>query len=437
MLAEFLQIYQELYMPKSLISRILKTCLFSISVSGIATDLLYVVNNGDDTLSALNAITMTPISGSPFPLIVPIGPVSAQQVVVNPSGTRIYVTLNSTNSLSVLDGTTFAPILGSPFPTGAFPFGIAINSTGTRLFIADNGTNTVTVLDADTLAFINTVMVGPSPQYIAISPSGIVYVSSNNISSISAFDAATLAHIPGSPFMAGNATGIAVSPDGTTVYTTDPILHTVTARDATNLLTILAGPTATGGMNPQVVAVNPDPAKPYVYVTNVTSNTIALFDSITLSPIGGPILTGGFNPDSIAVSPDGTRVYVTNISSSTISVFDERLNPIDGSPFSGVGFVPFGLALFFAPGPRNLLGVQKMNDFGLSYEFFNLLKWGPSTTRIAGYYVYRDGMRIATLGSTTLQYEDHNREEGISTLYTVTSFNDAGVESSPFNVEIQ
>lgn len=408
-----------------------------MSISGISTDVLFVVNNGDDTLAALNANTLAPISGSPFPLIIPIMPLSAQQVVVNPSGTLIYVTLNSTSSLSVLNGTTFAPIVGSPFPTGAFPFGIAINSTGTRLFIADNGTNTVTVLDANSLAFINTVMVGLNPQYIAISPSGIVYVTSLNMNSISAFDAATLAHIPGSPFMAGNATGIAVSPDGTTVYTTDPMLHTVTARDPANLLAILAGPVPTGGMTPQTVAVNPDPAKPYIYVTNILSDTIVMFDSVTLNMIGGPILTGGSNPDSIVVSPDGTRVYVTNISSSTISVFDELLNPIDGSPFSGVGSVPFGLALFFAPGPRNLQGSQKVNDFGLSYEFFNLLRWGPSTTRVAGYYVYRDGVRIATLGSSTLQYEDHNRPGGIAILYAVSSFNEAGSESPPLTVEIR
>ena len=79
---------------------------------------------------------------------------------------------------------------------------------------------------------------------------------------------------------------------------------------------------------------------------------------------------------------------------------------------------------------------QTTNDFGLGYELFNTLRWGPAPTVVAGYYVYRDGVRIATLSDSTYEYEDHNRPEGVTTFYTVTSFSSSGAESTPINFEI-
>jgi hypothetical protein len=53
---------------------------------------------------------------------------------------------------------------------------------------------------------------------------------------------------------------------------------------------------------------------------------------------------------------------------------------------------------------------------------------------VAGYFVFRNGILIATLDASTLEYEDHNRKKGVATLYSVTSFNSAGDQSFPINI---
>ncbi len=85
--------------------------------------------------------------------------------------------------------------------------------------------------------------------------------------------------------------------------------------------------------------------------------------------------------------------------------------------------------------PRNLKGKQKKNDFGFEYEYYNQLSWLPSLSEIDGYSIYRNGTKIAEVDSSTLKYQDHNREKGQSYTYAVTAFNSSG-ESSPATIII-
>jgi hypothetical protein len=82
---------------------------------------------------------------------------------------------------------------------------------------------------------------------------------------------------------------------------------------------------------------------------------------------------------------------------------------------------------------------QKGSDSGLELEYVNSLQWqaNPNATGVVGYFVYRDGAKIATLNASTLRYEDHNRKRGVSLLYTVTSFNADGMESNSVSVTIK
>lgn len=88
--------------------------------------------------------------------------------------------------------------------------------------------------------------------------------------------------------------------------------------------------------------------------------------------------------------------------------------------------------------PSNLQGQQKKNNFGLAYEFYNQLTWTPSPSpEINGYYIYRDGEKIASVGASTYNYQDHNRKKRASYAYAVTAFNSAGAESSAINIVIK
>lgn len=86
--------------------------------------------------------------------------------------------------------------------------------------------------------------------------------------------------------------------------------------------------------------------------------------------------------------------------------------------------------------PKDLKGFQKKNDFAVVREYYNSLKWKPGPSEIEGYFVYRNGIKIATLDASTLNYTDHNRKKGKKTLYSVTSFV-GNKESIPINVIVK
>lgn len=101
-----------------------------------------------------------------------------------------------------------------------------------------------------------------------------------------------------------------------------------------------------------------------------------------------------------------------------------------------VQFTFFGFPPPIVP-PASAMGRQKKNDFGLQYEIFNLLTWTASPSPdVAGYFVYRDGAKIATVSASTLSYADHNRRKGVTYTYAVTAFDGSGTESAPINIVI-
>ncbi len=87
--------------------------------------------------------------------------------------------------------------------------------------------------------------------------------------------------------------------------------------------------------------------------------------------------------------------------------------------------------------PSQISGYRKKNNFGSQYELFNHIAWSASSsTGLTGYYVYRNGVKIATLSSSTLVYDDHNQRKGSSTLYSVTAFDANGSESTALSITI-
>lgn len=87
--------------------------------------------------------------------------------------------------------------------------------------------------------------------------------------------------------------------------------------------------------------------------------------------------------------------------------------------------------LGFGPNPpSNLQGKQKKNDFGLEYELYNQLTWTPSSSSdVIGYYIYRDGTKIAAVNAHTHTYQDHDRKKGVSYNYAVTAYSESGESS--------
>jgi 6-phosphogluconolactonase len=97
--------------------------------------------------------------------------------------------------------------------------------------------------------------------------------------------------------------------------------------------------------NPRPVSLAFTPAKDFLYVANLTANTVSGYSvnhtTGVLTPIGEalPPTPVGTSPISVAVEPTGHFLYVLNQGTSNISVFSidatrGLLTPIAGSPFA-------------------------------------------------------------------------------------------------------
>lgn len=85
----------------------------------------------------------------------------------------------------------------------------------------------------------------------------------------------------------------------------------------------------------------------------------------------------------------------------------------------------------------NLHGKQLKNNFGLEYELYNQLSWQASvSSNVTGYFIYRDGVRIATTNAITYTYQDHNQPHNVAVVYALVAFDSDGNTSSPVTVTV-
>ncbi len=86
--------------------------------------------------------------------------------------------------------------------------------------------------------------------------------------------------------------------------------------------------------------------------------------------------------------------------------------------------------------PTRAFGKRIKNRFPFQKEYFNELKWIPTTSSIAvGYKIFRSGKLIATLsGRNMSEYRDHNRSKKGTDVYEVTSIDSMGGQSASVTI---
>jgi YVTN family beta-propeller protein len=235
----------------------------------------YVTDYKSATLVILNAASGD-LVGQPIP--VQSGPWG---VAVTPDGHRAYVTSCGASSVSVIDTAT-AKLLGRPIAVGTCPLGIAVSSDGGQALVANAYSNTISIIDTTTNTIAgNPIRVGTRPHSLVLSADGKRgYVANNGdlsssgpgLGTISVLDTETDTTI-GSPIPVGNGPwGLALSPDGTRLFTGDSGSGTVTTIDTTTGTVVQ--PVISVEKSPEGVAVSKADRK--VYVANSGSATISI-----------------------------------------------------------------------------------------------------------------------------------------------------------------
>lgn len=341
----------------------------------------------ENTLKLENGGLATILSASTTRLIarIPAGAASGPLSLTTAAGqassaTHFNVEVSSPNLLEFIH-----------FVVGDIPQAVAYSMDGRKVFVANRGGNSIVMLNtADNRILTTTnLAAGIVPQALVASPDGKRVYVAGGAGGVIVLDAATIAVLDTIPAAAGggaqeNPNGIAISPDGGTLYVSDnkaggdlsvidirgqQVTHRITMAanamplgialhpDGQTLYLAVADTTGSGqdvvkifdtttwaetsfpvGGRPTGIAVRPDGGM--VFVANQTGNLVNYYNTSSGQVTG---VAGMASPTGIAVSPDGGRVYVSNRSSDSVVVLDAGSNAIIGS--IQVGSAPVGIAL--------------------------------------------------------------------------------------------
>lgn len=238
---------------------------------------VYVVNEGDDTVSVIDGISRSVIA------TIPVGK-SPHDIVLDPSGKVAYVTNGESNSVTLLDTATNR-VISAVEGVGRDPQQIVIHPRGKFGYVSCFDSANLYVIDLVARRVTATIPVGESPQSVAISPDGErVYLV--NLHSPEAMVIETATHKVIAKFTTGEgACGIAISPDGQRLYL---------GGHGTGMWK------GKGEMNREV----------------------RVFDARTFAPLSQ--IRCGIMPIAIKFSPDGKQAYVVSHGSGELHIIDAR-----------------------------------------------------------------------------------------------------------------
>jgi len=276
---------------------------------------------------------------------------------------------------NLIVGITFVALLALVCIASAQPFAYIANYNGNTISVVDLATNTVT----GTI----TANVGQGPNGVAVSPDGsTVYVTNSLGNSISVIKAGSPSVVTATIAVGTAPQGIAVSPDGKYVYVAN---YGNAANNGGNTVSVIQTSTNTiiatvpVGTKPYGLAVTPDNSA--VYVADSGTTTVSVIQTSTNTATA--TITVGTKPMDVAVSPDGSTVYVTNQGSNTISVINAKSNVVTATIPNWPGAAnPIGLAT--SP-EGNTLYVADSNgwvtviDINPNSATFNTPTWGVNT----------------------------------------------------------
>jgi len=278
------------------------------------TNMIYVNNEGSDTVQAINGTTDTVIANiTVYPQ--PIG------IAVNPTTNKVYVADHTTNEVSVINGTTNTVIttisVGGSYPN-SYPYCLAVNPVTDMVYVTYAGLRQVSVINGTTDTVTDTISagIGPSNWGVAVNPdTNTVYVTGgtgvNNVQVINGTTNTVTTTIP----VGSTPIGVAVDNETNMVYVANRGDNTVSVINGTTN-TVTTTISAGIGNDPVGVAVNP--VINTVFVANANSNTVSIINGVTNSVT---TIAVGNSPVDVQVNPLTYYVYVANAADNTVSVF--------------------------------------------------------------------------------------------------------------------
>jgi YVTN family beta-propeller protein len=258
-------------------------------------------------------------------------------------------TLGGGNSITVTNipaNTTAATI-----SVGAvqLPSVIVNSPDGTRVYALYEGAvgfpSTVVVIDTSSNTIVATISpVGEAPLGLAITPDGKTLYVADQISQVVIVDTASNA-VTGSIPVTGNPFSAAITPDGTRLYVALEGNGGAAIIDIATKTVVGAIPFSC--ILPAKMAVTPDGTQ--LYVACVGPGKVIAISTAT-NTVSANIPFDGADL-RLAIAPDGSTVYVSGLTSNAVGVIDTATNtviatiPVGPSP-TGVAVTPDGADVY-------------------------------------------------------------------------------------------
>lgn len=271
----------------------------------------YVTNHCDNTIIVIDTGTNTVVN------TIPVG-LSPFGVAITPDGARVYVVNRGNGTVSVIDTGTDTVV--ATIPVGLNPLNVAITPDGARVYVTNAVSSTISIIETETNTVVNTVFVSPSPVGVAITPDGThLYVTSSNVSStLTVLNTATNAVVATIP-LRFLASGVVFTPDGARAYVEqqNEFLNLIDTATNTVIIDLLQA-----GVFHDQLAITPDGTR--LYVTSPVINKVSVIDTSTNAVVNAISLE---HPSFPAMTSDGTRVYTATVL-NTVSVIDTVTNTV-------------------------------------------------------------------------------------------------------------
>jgi 6-phosphogluconolactonase (cycloisomerase 2 family) len=342
------------------------------------TNLGYVVNRGDSTISILNQDSQSGAMSQIGYMPMPIGQAGPERMVVHPNGKFAYVPNQDSSSLAVF---TVQPSTGWLTPgismaLGAGPHDVAIDPSGKFLYATSQNSNRIDAFSIDpvtvALAFVQMLPTGEQPsacavdrrsQFLFVALHGIAGDGTNSAIQTYDIDAATGTLSASQPALAlarYQPTDIVVDPLRDHIYTTSEKFHYVIpmAYDHTTGALTARQARVAGGV-PAALAI--DHGGRFVYSANQDSGTLSCF---VVSDLAMGVITNGptnvacgANPTAVSFDPAGKHLYVLSAGGQTATQFavDVLTGIATAAESVATRPTPNGIAFSSSPPPLHLV----------------------------------------------------------------------------------
>lgn len=332
--------------------------LLAWSGTTLATDKVYVANEGADTVSVIDTTSFKTLAS------VRVGKMP-HNVQVSPDGKFAWVTNNGETdpvadasvhkgmaqgahaamaqpgAVWVIDTSTNAVV--AQVTVGMHPAHVVVSPDGRFAYVTNGGDNTVSVIDTAARNLVATIPVGLFPHGLRISPDGKeIYVANLKGGTVSIIDTASQKDVVQVPVGKGPAqTGF--TPDGRFAFVSlsqenavamiDPATRKVIRKVAVGSVPIQLY--ATPDSRTLLVANQGTRAKP--------GSTVSLIDLQSFK-VTKTVMTGA-GAHGVVVDRDGQFAYVTNIYANSVSVLDVKerrvtMNIPVGKAPNGISITP-------------------------------------------------------------------------------------------------